>query len=231
MEPTWVSECGTVKLWCADCREVLPSVRSEVEAVVTDPPYGIRHHSNGQIFKSAQSIEGDSDCSLIEYIDEWTVGEKALVAFYSPYMPPRVRWRTVLIWDKGAHVGGGGDMATCWKRDAELIGVKGNRPLNGQRDSCVLRFNAVSPPPSGHFCEKPQPLMQYIVSKLQEQTICDPYMGSGSTGAASVRLGRRFLGIEIDTHWFGVAQRRIQAALTSQPLFREPVERQEELWK
>lgn len=53
------------------------------------------------------------------------------------------------------------------------------------------------------------------------ETILDPFMGSGTTGVAAVNLGRLFIGIEIDPGYFDIAKRRIEAALNSQPLFRE----------
>jgi site-specific DNA-methyltransferase (adenine-specific) len=43
------------------------------------------------------------------------------------------------------------------------------------------------------------------------ELVLDPFMGAGSTGLAAIRLGRRFLGIEIDQHWFDVACRKIEA--------------------
>jgi DNA modification methylase len=217
---------GPCTLIYGDARDVMPTLDS-VEAVVSDPPYGIQHESHGQRFARAKPIAGDGDVSLIEWLDEWCLSRCAFVSFFSPFMPPRVQWRSILVWDKGAHVGIGGDRATCWKRDAELIGVKGNKPLAGQRDSSVLRFNAVLPPPSGHFCEKPLPLMRYIVGKLQEHVIVDPCMGSGTTGEACVKEGKTFIGIETEREWFDYSCERIRKAwkLERSKLPLEPVTR------
>jgi site-specific DNA-methyltransferase (adenine-specific) len=213
-----VERFGAATLYLADCLEILPNL-PKVDAVITDPPYGIRHKTNGQWFLQATPIRGDGDTTLIEKLDEWC-GARAFVSFFSPYNPPPVQWRSVLVWAKGAHVGIGGDRETCWKRDAEMIGVKGNLPLNGARDSCVLRFNAVTPPPpSGHFCEKPVQLMEYLVSKLQETTILDPFMGSGTTGVACANLGRKFIGVEIEPKYFDIACTRIEAAYAQGRLF------------
>lgn len=206
---------GDATLYCGDALEILPTL-SDVDAVVTDPPYGISHASNGQLFKDAEPIAGDNDLSAYALVSEFA---ECFVAFYSPYNPPPIKWRSVLVWDKGAHVGIGGDRETCWKRDHELIGVRGNQPLQGKRDSSVLRYNAVLPPPTGHFCEKPVSLMEYLISKLSEQIICDPFMGSGTTGVACANLGRKFIGIEIDESYFQIACERIEAAYAQGRLF------------
>lgn len=211
IKPDWQSDCGTVQLYYGDCAEILPHI-GKVDAVVTDPPYGISHKSNGQLFRDATPIYGDESTNIAEAI-LGDLEDCQQVVFFSPYQPLKFKWRSVLVWSKGAHVGIGGDRETCWKRDAELIGVRNNKPLNGQRDSCVLQFNAVLPPPSGHFCEKPLALMEYLVSKIDAESILDPFMGSGTTGVAAVRLGRKFIGIEKEPKYFAIAKRRIMDAL------------------
>lgn len=208
-------QIGDATLYLGDCLEVLPHI-GKVDAVVTDPPYGISHQSHGQMFQRAAPITGDDSLVAYEIVENVA---PCLLAFFSPFNPPPIRWRSVLQWDKGGHVGIGGDRETCWKRDHESIGVKGNAPLNGKRDSSVLRFPAVLPPPSGHFCEKPVSLMEYLVGKLSERIILDPFMGSGTTGVASANLGRKFIGIELEERYFDVACERIAAAYAQGRLF------------
>jgi DNA modification methylase len=64
-----------------------------------------------------------------------------------------------------------------------------------------------------HPAEKPPKLAAHFI-RLHTQPgeiVVDPFAGSGSTGVAAVRLGRKFLGIEIDQHWFDVSCRKIEA--------------------
>ena len=72
-----------------------------------------------------------------------------------------------------------------------------------------------------HPTEKPVPLMAEIIADftLPGQLICDPFCGSGSTGVAAVRHGRRFIGIEQNERWFDLSCRRIEAALKQDDMF------------
>ena len=55
--------------------------------------------------------------------------------------------------------------------------------------------------------------MEWCLSFVDGDTVCDPFMGSGTTGVACVRTGRKFIGIEIDKGYFEIAKKRIQAAI------------------
>jgi site-specific DNA-methyltransferase (adenine-specific) len=192
--------------------KIMPSIPAgSVDIVVTDPPYGIAFKSNGQWFRRAVVMSGDDSTKIAEAIAQAFWG-KPLAMFYSPFRSPAIKWRSVLVWNKGRHVGIGGDRETCWKRDFELIGVRDNKPLNGKRDSAILTFRALLHPPSGHFAEKPIDLMVYLIEKLSNpgDTVLDPCMGSGTTGVACVRSGRNFVGIEINKNYFQIAARRIR---------------------
>lgn len=213
-DPDWQTDDGSVKLWCADCMDILPLIeKGSVDAVVTDPPYGIEFQSHGHLFLKSREIRGDDSLASLNWVRNWAeeIGICCCM-FFSPFVPTK-GWRNVLCWAKGAHVGIGGDRETCWKRDFELIGIERNGPLEGCRDSSVLRFNAVLPPPSGHVAEKPVALMEYLVWKLNTNCAIDPFLGSGTTGVACVRLGRKFMGIEKEPKYFDISVNRIKDAL------------------
>lgn len=73
-----------------------------------------------------------------------------------------------------------------------------------------------------HPTRKPVRVLEWLVRSytLHGQAVCDPFMGSGSTGVAALRAGRKFVGIEMDEHWFDVACRRIEAAWHETALIR-----------
>jgi DNA modification methylase len=64
----------------------------------------------------------------------------------------------------------------------------------------------------GHPTQKPLPLMAKVLTNLGGEAVCDPYMGTGSTGVAAIALGKTFIGIERERRWFDVAVARIKAA-------------------
>lgn len=203
-----------IQIYHADCRDILPHL-PKVDLVLTDPPYGINHNSHGQIFTNAKPINGDESMELALWLLNAVI-ETPIAMFFSPYRPLSVAWRNVLCWSKGVQVGGGGDIETCWKRDFELIGIKGNGVLWGTRDSAVLQFNGLLK--NEHFCEKPIGLMKYLIRKLTtnetdpfepQKTILDPFMGSGTTLRAAKDLGRRAIGIEIEEKYCEIAARRL----------------------
>ena len=126
--------------------------------------------------------------------------------------------------DCGDHVGMG-DLSFPWKPNTEEIYVIGHG-FTGHRGSSVLRIPAPVTWNStshgrAHPHEKPVALISALLAKCPGKTILDPFMGSGSTGAACVQSGRRFIGIEIEPKYFDIACKRIEAATKQPDLFIE----------
>lgn len=82
----------------------------------------------------------------------------------------------------------------------------------------VLQFASIRSQDSKHPTQKPEDLLSWLVSSYSNSgdKILDPFMGSGTTGAAAIKLGREFVGIELDATYHATAQKRIQ------PLLRQP---------
>lgn len=215
-------EQNGVQLWCGDCRDVLPLLEG-VDAVVTDPPYGISHSSSHGATWQNTRIAGDSDTSLR---DEVCDGFENVSACGTWKTPPIKGVRGCVVWDKGPAFGMG-DLEFPWKPSFELVYIRGSA-WSGRRDEGVLRGDVVVSWESKgrvHPHEKPVWLMQRFVEKLPFGcTVLDPFMGSGPTGAACIRAGYRFIGIELDRSHFSNALARIQRELAQGVLFRpEPV--------
>lgn len=85
----------------------------------------------------------------------------------------------------------------------------------------ILKFNDITGNSSErcHPTQKPVPLLEYLIKTytLENETVLDFTMGSGSTGVAAVHLGRKFIGIELDTDYFEIAKQRINAATIKNP--------------
>lgn len=223
-------ERGGVKLWNCDCLELLPTLEAgEIQEVITDPPYGISLRDNSQGGRYGRSrkaweygVIGDENQDVGKTVVEWAAAAKLPTAvFANPKLPWPGKWASYLVWDKGPAVGGGGDVRRCWKQCWELIQVARNKPLNGQRDSSVLRYWVTPQLSCDHPAAKPLELMRYLIEQLSKpgETIFDPFMGSGSTLVACVQTNRRGWGYEINPKYFDLACKRIDAAIDAGALF------------
>ena len=208
-----------VELIQGDCLEVLPTLEAgSVNVVLTDPPYGINltnHDPGGERRASQFHIVGDNDSTSAIKVLAWARQEYLpTIVFSSPWNQWPGEWRNLIVWDKGGAVGGGGDTKVCLKRTWELIQVTRNKPLqNGRKDS-VWRFPMVPADTKVHIAAKPVALIAQLLEVFTQpdDTILDPFMGSGTTGIAAVKTGRNFIGIEIDPDYFAIAEQRIEEA-------------------
>lgn len=115
-----------------------------------------------------------------------------------------------------------------WERLAEAReDCRGNIRANLQRtiDGAASRLDVLrypSPTGIGHPTSKPVGLMRDLIEVTGGQTILDPFMGSGTTGVACAKLGRKFIGIELDPGYFDIACKRIEEAYRQPDFFVEP---------
>lgn len=221
---------GDARLILGDCREVLPTL-GRVDAVVTDPPYGIGIARNGRSggggtssakWRSAKKVEypaGTWDSSPCGEVIAMLPTEASQIIWGGNYyrVPPSSCW---LVWDKETN----GNLADCELAWTNLPGAtKRMRYLwNG-----FARAN--NEPRGDHPTQKPVGVMEWCLGFLPNATtILDPFMGSGTTGVACVNLSRKFIGIEIDEGYFDTACRRIEAAYKQPRLFAEPAPKPEQ---
>ena len=78
----------------------------------------------------------------------------------------------------------------------------------------ILEFSNADKTGKLHPTQKPVPLLEYLIKTytLENETVLDFTMGSGSTGVACVNTNRDFIGIELDDNYFSIAKDRIEAA-------------------
>lgn len=233
-------QIGGCTLYLGDCLEVLPTL-GKVDAVVTDPPYGIADEpiqGQGRTGKRVGKVNdwhppsdwdkalnpawgGVCDAApLVVWFGQWR--RRAEVEAF-------IRWplRAEIVWAKDCHVGPPSPVAP---RDERLWifaehGVKGATFETSVWDQPII-------PTWGfkhHKNEKPVALMSRLVQWLNPQTILDPFMGSGTTGVACAKLGRRFIGIEIEPRYFDIACKRIEEAYRQPDMFVEAPAKAEQL--
>ena len=120
---------------------------------------------------------------------------------------------SLLVWDK-QWIGPGGQKGL--RPSYELVALfampEFHIPNRGLPD--IQRFKWSSKKPHGHPAEKPEDLISWLIenSTKEGDTVLDLFMGSGTTGAAAISTGRKFIGIEQDEKWYNVAKQRIEEA-------------------
>jgi DNA modification methylase len=213
-----------VTLYLGDCRDILPTI-GKVDAVVTDPPYGIGE--DGGRFRDRKGgghrvlpKMGWDKTRLPDEVFDRILGLACPAViwggnYFADLLPASKSW---LYWDKLM----GGDFA-----DGELAWTNLGRALRKFTMCNKMAGKA-------HPTQKPVPLMAWCIGHLPDDalTILDPFMGSGTTGVACVQLGRKFIGIELEPKYFDIACKRISDELKRPRLpIDEPrqVEKQEAL--
>lgn len=226
---------GRVRLYLGDCREILPTL-GKVDVVVTDPPYGVAYESGyatDRLWAAGRRITNDHSTAARDEMLSLIGAVPALVFGTRKIGEPK-QTRMVLVWDKGPALGMGA-LDLPWKPSSEEIYVIGRGFVGSRDESNVLYCPPVqSMAKNGrrHPNEKPVNLTQRLIRKCPSGTVLDPFMGSGTTGVAAVKLGRQFVGIEIEPQYFDAACRRIEEATKQPDMFIEsgPAPKQEHLF-
>ena len=199
-----------VELWLGDCREILPTL-GKVDAVVTDPPYGIGFAAqptryqriNGMIPVSWDDEKPDLSAVI-------AASDKVVVWGGNHFDLPQSRgW---LAWTKIGNAPSMADFELAWTS----LDMNARRFEKSVKSASLEKSLQEMPHPS----QKPVELMRWSIEQVSPcETILDPFMGTGTTGVAAVKLGRKFIGIEIEPKYFDIAVRRIEDALKRPDLF------------
>lgn len=203
---------GDCELWLGDCREILPTL-PRVDAVVTDPPYGVgKAEWDGEAVKDWLPLARGLAPSIFV-----TTGIKNAFEWDRP------DWIASYSYPKGQKraIGGG---INAW--EPVLIYGRNTLPLDHKQFRPVASETV-----EGHPCPKPLEPFKWLIRTATDEgaTILDPFMGSGTTGVACVRTGRRFIGVEIDPDYFALALRRIEQAYAQPDLLIEAEKKAEQL--
>lgn len=209
-----------VTLYQGDCREVLPTL-GRYDAVVTDPPYGIgkdgqKRSKGGHGGRKAYDFMGwdkeRPDPEMFALLLD--AGAKHVVwggNYFADLFPPTGKW---LVWDKGQRIN---------QSDGELAWTSESGALR------IFEMNRVALLKEGaeHPTQKPIEVMEWSIRQIgMPKRVLDPFMGSGTTGVAAVKLGSHFTGVELEPRYFDIACRRVAEELRRPRLFTEPVAHQ-----
>jgi DNA modification methylase len=217
---------GRATLYLGDCRDILPAL-PKVDAVVTDPPYGIGHDAaakrNAEMRKANEAKPlgqrsragygwkdyGESnwdnarpDEGLMALV--LAAGRHSIIwggNYFPEILPPQPlsKW---LVWDKGQE---GFTLADCEFAWCSFEGAI-------RRKTCHRALALQDG--KEHPTQKALAVMRWCIDQLPKgcETIADPFMGSGTTGVAAVQMGRSFIGIEREPKYFDIACKRIEDA-------------------
>jgi site-specific DNA-methyltransferase (adenine-specific) len=216
-------QIGAATLYLGDCREILADLSAKVDAVITDPPYGIGYQHSGHVRRVASAIgitkaankrgappvhgdDGPFDPTLLlrfENVIVWGADH-----FY-PRLPDRGRW---LAWNKL------GDMQP-WDTFSDVEFAWHSQ--EGAARIFSMLWKGLACDKRGeenglrqHPTQKPIRLMAWCIEEAGVEmgaTVLDPFMGAGTTGVAALKIGRKFIGIEIERRYFDIACQRIAA--------------------
>ena len=236
-----------ITLYNADCREVLPTL-PKVSAVVTDPPYiglkgGVIHRRYGGVAPKnviSKSVGNEWGASLDWVRDAERLATKAVAVFCNHSFVAELRLAFTLeaislaVWHK---INAAPAVNNVPRQTTEFIWLFRAGPnarwrsitdtlfsVNSANAGCVSNGErwVEADGRASHPTQKPVAIMRPFVELIErDEMVCDPFMGSGTTGVAAVNLGRKFIGIEIESKYFDIACRRIGDALKQPDMFIE----------
>ncbi len=208
---------GDCTLYLGDCLEIMPTL-GEVDAVVTDPPYGLGDWNNR---RSNASRPFDSDVTqqwdkpvTPDHIAALRTASKYQIIWGANYFSDLLpRSKQMFVWNKG--------IRNMHFNDCEIAWCSGWREASRVFDLSPVGLK------KQHPTQKPLALMKWCIGRLPSdaQTILDPFMGSGTTGVACAKMGRKFIGIELEPKYFDIACQRIEDAYAQPDLFVAPPEK------
>lgn len=228
-----------VTLYLGDCREVLPTL-ADVKHIITDPPYEDELHAAtnkirrndgrvsvlGLTFDGINSTRDEIAAALVKASAGWLIVftlAEGVRAWRDPMQAAGAKWDTTLAWvkpDASPRFNGQG-AARGFECAVTAWCGPGYRKWNGGGKRGIYTHCVNFQRQGEHPTEKPLPLMMEILSDYTQpgELICDPFCGSGTTGVAAVKLGRKFIGIDQNQQWFDLSRRRIEVALKQPDFF------------
>jgi len=216
-------QIGDATLYLGDCMDILPTL-AKVDAVITDPPYGIgadkNLRANQQHGKAAApsrdygTANWDSSAPNSELLGAVVSAGKVAILWGGNYfqVSPSSCW---LVWDKENGTNGYADCELAWTNLPQAV-----RRIKW-RWAGMLQQDMANKEDRVHPTQKPIAVMSWCIEqcKPSPKTILDPFMGSGTTGVAAIQLGRSFIGIEREPKYFDIACKRIEQAVAQGQLF------------
>lgn len=220
-----------VTLYLGDSRDILPLL-GRVDAVVTDPPYGVNlgnhrganDHRPTVLTKDGYASYDDTAENFKETIAPALRTALGMADRGAVFMAGKSAW----MLPPADAIGGIYLPSGMGRNSWGFVSMQhclfyGSAPDLHRGARATAIYSTEVSEKNGHPCPKPIGWMKWVVALASRpgETILDPFMGSGTTGVAAIKLGRRFIGIEIEPTYFDISCRRIAEALKQPDLFIE----------
>ena len=228
---TRIETIGDATLYLGDCIDILPTL-DKVDAVITDPPYGIgadkNLRANQQHGKAVAPSKDygvtnwDSSPPDSDLLNAVVAAGKSVILWGGNYfqVSPSSCW---LVWDKENGTNGYADCELAWTNLPQAV-----RRIKW-RWAGMLQQDMANKEDRVHPTQKPLAVMSWCIDQAgNPETILDPFMGSGTTGVAAIQMGRKFIGIEREPKYFDIACKRIEQAVSQPRLFEDVRPKQEQ---
>ena len=213
------------ELYLGDSLELMKAIGDKtVDIVVADPPYTLNIKSSLNSKKYKLNAWADMvnpahwyaawirECHRILKSDGclWTfLNWRSLVTFQKASCDIDWPIASLLVWDK-RWTGLGSMKGLRQSYEMVALFLKGDYRIPNRSLTDVWQYPWSSTKPHGHPAEKPQGLVEKILQESPGEVVMDPFMGSGTTGAASLRMNRYFIGFEMDPNFYQVARERLR---------------------
>lgn len=207
-------EEDNIVVYCGDCLEVLPQLEP-VDMILTDPPYDSMTHDGVEFFDHLDFAPMENVESLVKLLlsksKTWTICFCALemLGDYKKAAPDC--WIRGGIWDRVSNMPQiSGDRPAQGGEGIAIFHGKGRKKWNGGGKAAIWR-HAVERNKKEHPTQKPLSLFHQLVEQFSfdNQTILDPFMGSGTTLRAAKDLGRKAIGIELNERYCEIAVKKL----------------------
>lgn len=230
-----------ITLLHGDCLELMKGIPdNSIDLVVTDPPYSMKHSKGGCTnatiknkwkgnFKAGNTVVNfDADITFSEWLPEvYRVlknkshcyifcNDKNIQDLLNEATKCGFKESNILVWIKN-----NATPNRYYMKNLEfvLFLYKGNaKPINNFGSKCAVEVKNIVGKAKLHITQKPVELLEMYIrnSSAENETVLDPFMGSGSTGVACINTGRKFIGMEIDKEYFDISVKRIAEAERSE---------------
>ena len=224
---------GNCTLYLGDCLEVLGAI-GPVDAVVTDPPFGVgfkyaSHDDRPEAYEGGYSAwlwkileQAEGLCSPGSPIFVWQASPQ--MREFSTRFPRE--WRIFCAAKNFVQMR---PTAMQWSYDPIIVWwTPGEKPWSAgsaTRDFHIANTAPVVATPEniekGHPCPRPLDQVRHIIEQWCRpgSNVLDPFMGSGTTGVACVKSGRAFVGVEKEPAYFEIALERIRRSYAQRDMF------------